>query len=237
MYWNTWPIKKGAYVMEKDVCHMGASLDACRKETEPKILLELMQHWAKRVHPSRPFCFDADNGGQSAMSNSFEGCDMEYIKKTKSCLKAMPHWKRRAVLLRADIEDLQGRIRADAVPRVSDMASQGRGSSFLASQEERAAERREQWEAEIQEKQDALCRIEPKIGRITRAIESLPDNERKIIEGKYLDGLTWQGLAMKMNYSAGYCRIHADKAIGDLAVMLFGQNACPAMFPDDLFIM
>ena len=114
----------------------------------------------------------------------FPGYDMEAIGNTYKCLRGLHHWQRRAALLRADIEDLQGRIRADAVPRVSDMASQGRGSSFLASQEERAAERREQWEAEIQEKQDALCRIEPKIGRITRAIESLPDNERKIIEGK-----------------------------------------------------
>ena len=106
----------------------------------------------------------------------FPGYDMEAIDNTYKCLRGLHHWQRRAALLRADIEDLQGRIRADAVPRVSDMASQGRGSSFLASQEERAAERREQWEAEIQEKQDALCRIEPKIGRITRAIESLPDN-------------------------------------------------------------
>ena len=162
------------------------------------------------------------------MSNSFEGYDMEYIKKTKSCLKAMPHWKRRAVLLRADIEDLQGRIRADAVPRVSDMASQGR-SSFLASQEERATERREQWETEIQEKQDALCRIEPKIERITRAVESLPDDERKIIEGKYLDGLTWERLASNLCSSITYCRTHADKAVGTLAIALYGPSAFPSL--------
>ncbi|MDD7070925.1 MAG: hypothetical protein SPG44_04045, partial [Megasphaera elsdenii] len=150
------------------------------------------------------------------------------IDNTYKCLRGLSHWQRCAVLLRADIEDLEKRIKADAVPGVSDMASQGR-SGFLASQEERATERREQWEAEIQEKQDALCRIEPKIGRITRAIESLPDNERKIIEGKYLDGLTWQGLAMKTNYSAGYCRIHADKAVGTLAIALYGPSAFPSL--------
>ena len=158
----------------------------------------------------------------------FPGYDMEAIDNTYKCLRGLHHWQRRAALLRADIEDLQGRIRADAVPGVSDMASQGR-SGFLDSQEEGAIERREQWETEIQEKQDALCRIEPKIGRITRAIESLPDNERKIIEGKYLDGLTWQGLAMKTNYSAGYCRIHADKAVGTLAIALYGPSAFPSL--------
>lgn len=33
------------------------------KRRDKKFYLELMQHWAKRVHPSRPFCFDAENGG------------------------------------------------------------------------------------------------------------------------------------------------------------------------------
>lgn len=159
----------------------------------------------------------------------FPGYDMEAIGNTYKCLRGLHHWQRRAALLRADIEDLQGRIRADTAPRVSDMASQGRGSSFLASQEERAAERREQWEAEIQEKQDALCRIEPKIGRITRAIESLPDNERKIIEGKYLDGLTWERLASNMCSSITYCRTHADKAVGTLAIALYGPSAFPSL--------
>lgn len=159
----------------------------------------------------------------------FPGYDMEAIGNTYKCLRGLPHWQRRAALLRADIEDLQGRIRADAVPRVSDMASQGRCSSFLASQEERAAERREQWEAEIQEKQDALCMIEPKIGKITRAIASLPDNERKIIEGRYLDGLTWERLARKVCFSVAYCRIHSDKAIGTLAIALYGKSAFPSL--------
>lgn len=159
----------------------------------------------------------------------FPGYDMEAIGNTYKCLRGLHHWQRRAALLRADIEDLQGRIRADAVPRVSDMASQGRCSSFLASQEERAAGRREQWEAEIQEKQDALCRIEPKIGRITRAIESLPDNERKIIEGKYLDGLTWERLASNMCSSITYCRTHADKAVETLAIALYGPSAFPSL--------
>lgn len=158
----------------------------------------------------------------------FPGYDMEAIDNTYKCLRGLSHWKRRAVLLRADIEDLEKRIKADAVPGVSDMASQGR-SGFLASQEERATERREQWEAKIQEKQDALCRIEPKIGRITRAIESLPDNERKIIEGKYLDGLTWERLASNLCSSITYCRTHADKAIGTLAIALYGPSAFPSL--------
>ena len=84
-------------------------------------------------------------------------------------------------------------------------------------------------EAEIQEKQDALCRIEPKIGRITRAIESLPDNERKIIEGKYLDGLTWERLASNMCSSITYCRTHADKAVETLAIALYGPSAFPSL--------
>lgn len=166
------------------------------------------------------------------MSNSFEGYDMEYIKKTKSCLKAMPHWKRRAVLLRADIEDLQGRIRADAVPGVSDMASQGR-SGFLASQEERATERREQWEAEILEKQGMLDELELKIKSMERAIDSLPGDEKKILKGKSLDGLTWQGVALNVGASVGYCRRYCDKAIGSLAIALYGPGACPGLFADE----
>lgn len=56
----------------------------------------------------------------------FPGYDMEAIDNTYKCLRGLSHWKRRVVLLRADIEDLEKRIKADAVPGVSDMASQGR---------------------------------------------------------------------------------------------------------------
>ena len=170
-------------------------------------------------------------------NNRFEGYDMEYIKKTIACLRALTHWQQRTIVLQADIDDLQERIKADAVPRVSDLARQGHGSGGLASQEERAAEMREQWEAEIRRKKVELCTIKSRLGRITRAIEALENDKRRIIKGRDVEGLTWGRLAQNTCASVSYCRSHADKAIGDLAVMLYGPDACPGMFPDDLFIM
>lgn len=205
------------------------------KRRNKKFYLELMQHWAKRVHPSRPFCFDAENGGQPAMSNSFEGYDMEYIKKTIACLRALTHWQQRAIVLQADIDDLKGRIKADAVPPISNLSNQGRDGGFTDSQEERAAEKCEQWEAEIRRKKVELCTIKSRLGRITRAIEALENDERRIIKGRYVEGLTWGRLAQNICASVSYCRSHADKAIGDLAVMLYGPDACPGMFPADFF--
>jgi hypothetical protein len=167
----------------------------------------------------------------------FEGYDMEYIKKTIACLRALTHWQQRAIVLQADIDDLQERIKADAVPRISDLARQGHGSGGLASQEERAAEMREQWEAEIRRKKVELCTIKSRLGRITRAIDALGADEKAIIKARYLERLPWSRTAVKVRYSVSYCRIHADKATADLAVMLYGPDACPAMFPAEIFAM
>lgn len=163
-------------------------------------------------------------------NSRFPGYRVEVIEETYKSLARLPHWKRRARLLHADIEDLEARIREAAVPRTQHYGNVGHGSGGRLSEEERAAERREQWETEIQEKQGMLDELELKIKSMERAIDSLPGDEKRILKGKYLDGLTWQGVALNVGASVGYCRRYCDKAIGSLAIALYGPGACPGLF-------
>lgn len=163
-------------------------------------------------------------------NSRFPGYRVEVIEETYKSLARLPHWKRRAVLLHADIEDLETRIHEAAVPRTQNYGNVGRGSGSRSSEAERAAERREQWEAEILEKQGVLDELELKIKSVERAIDSLPGDEKKILKGKYLDGLTWQGVALNVGASVCYCRRYCDKAIGSLAIALYGPGACPGLF-------
>lgn len=163
-------------------------------------------------------------------NSRFPGYRVEVIEETYKCLARLPHWKRRAFLIHADIDDLTALIREAAAPRVQNLGNVGHGSGGGSSEEERAVERLERWEMEIQEKQAMLDELEPKIKSVERAIDSLPGDEKRILKGKYLDGLTWQGVALNVGASVGYCRRYCDKAIGSLAIALYGPGACPGLF-------
>lgn len=171
-------------------------------------------------------------------NNRFEGYDMEYIKKTWNCLRGLPDWKRRGAIMEADIEDLQERIKESAVPRTSHISPGGGGGHGNASSTvEDAIERREDMEAELRRKRQQLHELEFQISRIERGLNHLPADERDVVTAKYINRLSWEKTAASLFMSINLCYRLADRATETLAIMLYGPDACPAMFPDDLFIM
>ncbi|HCM24092.1 MAG TPA: hypothetical protein DHW78_07205 [Ruminococcaceae bacterium] len=66
-------------------------------------------------------------------------------------------------------------------------------------------------EGEINAEIDRLLQVR---GEIEKAIEAVPDDTlRTLLELRYIDGLTWEKIAVKLNYSYMHiCRLHG-KAI------------------------
>jgi RNA polymerase sigma factor (sigma-70 family) len=81
------------------------------------------------------------------------------------------------------------------------------GNEVVSKVETQAIRRMEltaRYEAKVAELTDALQRIET-------AIESLQPRERTLIRLYYIDGLTWEEVAVKMNYTWRHThRIHSN---------------------------
>ncbi len=72
------------------------------------------------------------------------------------------------------------------------------------------------------EKQIAKNKI--KIQKIDRALNSLDEVEREIIEGKYLEGMQWWEIAESVKYSARWCNEKRKRAIEKIAAKLFPEE-------------
>lgn len=170
--------------------------------------------------------------------NRFEGYDMEYIKKTWNCLRGLPDWKRRAVVLIADIDDLQCRLKEGAGPRIAHISSGGVGGNDKKNSDvEKIAEKHEAMRNDLKWKRRQLKELKFQISRLERGLKHLPLDERSVVTAKYINRLSWEKTAASLFMSINLCYKLADKATKSLAIMLYGPDACPAMFPDDLFIM
>ncbi|ABR48559.1 putative sigma factor [Alkaliphilus metalliredigens QYMF] len=66
--------------------------------------------------------------------------------------------------------------------------------------------------------------IKRKITRIDRAIESIDQNEREIIEKRYLMGKQWWEIAYEVKFSERHCKRIRNEAIEKIAVALFGED-------------
>lgn len=111
--------------------------------------------------------------------------------------------------VRESIAEIEGRIYAPSGSRV-DGSPRGRGGGSMV---ERSA-------VDFSDRLDRLRNlahsIERELEAIDHAINSLPPIERHIIRLHYVDGLSWEMIAEKKNYSARHVRRMHKAAIGFL---------------------
>lgn len=72
---------------------------------------------------------------------------------------------------------------------------------------------------------------EGKLERIDRAIEALNELEQRIIKLRYIEGKQWWQIAYEIRYSEKWGKELRRRAIGKIAVGLFGEDALPKDFP------
>ncbi|WFD09752.1 hypothetical protein [Tepidibacter hydrothermalis] len=72
------------------------------------------------------------------------------------------------------------------------------------------------------EKQIAKNKIT--IQKIDRALKSLDEVERKIVEGKYIERLQWWQIEELVKYSGRWCREKRDRSIGKISAKLFANH-------------
>lgn len=127
--------------------------------------------------------------------------------------------------LRDDIKQKQKEMEHDVNAPVSHYGNAPAGGKAELNTVESSASRHIAIQKEIDDTLSAIADIELVMRKIDRAISGLNDTDRRLIEGHYIQSLSWEHLGNEMFYSEKWARERAGKAVKEMAVMIFGPKA------------
>lgn len=102
----------------------------------------------------------------------------------------------------------------------------GGGSSEL-NQTEAAADQRIKIKKEIENIDMNIAVLQRLIKKVDRSIAGLADTERRLIVGYFFDNKSWMELGNEMYYTEKWARERGNKAVKEIAFMMFGTVARP----------
>ena len=102
----------------------------------------------------------------------------------------------------------------------------GGGSGELNAVES-AANRRMKIQADIVEMQRNKTEIERVLRKVDRALEGLGDADRDLVQGHFIDGYSWGQLGNKAYCTEKWARDKGNKALKEVAFMVFGVCVRP----------
>ena len=153
----------------------------------------------------------------------------DYISMTRRYLKSYNQFL-------VTVENLKEEIKAqehalsqylDVSAGISKYGGEPGGGTPELNNIESAAARHEAITARINQMKMDVESVERKIRQVDKAIDGLHGDDRRLIEGYYKDQLSWKELSIELFMTEKWARERANKAIREMAVMIFGSVAMP----------
>lgn len=153
----------------------------------------------------------------------------DYIDLTKKYLRKYHVFQLTAKALEDDIKIKEQILSAslDVGAAVAKYGDAPTGGNSELSEVEAACDRHLQIEAEVRHMKNDLSALRSRMAKIRTALGVNDDNVRQIVEDYYMNGYSWEQVSCMHNYSPRWCREKANKAVRDMAVVIFGMKACP----------
>jgi len=152
----------------------------------------------------------------------------DYVQTTKQYLRHYVEFKATVANLNDEImaqEQLLGLQPAAPVPKYGDDTSGGQGELTPI---EAAAEKRIEASKRLEQKRKEVEQIQRTVRKIDRALDTLTEQERSLIEGHYFNKLSWLSLATRFYVSEKWASKVANRVIKRMAEMIFGNVAVPS---------
>lgn len=143
------------------------------------------------------------------------------VAEVKRILKDYPKMEVDIVNLSEEIAELEAMLKDEPIAAVRFEEERVTGGAGELTATERAAERRIKTEMRIETLKHQIAAIERKQRVVNRAVDVLDELERAIVHAR-MAGRTWEQVADEVNYSERGARKKGEKAIKDIAFMLFG---------------
>jgi len=150
----------------------------------------------------------------------------DYIRETKRLLRSYNKMKVAALNLTEEIEAME-RLLADegiASVRYGDDTTGGRGELTAT---EAAAARRIRIAGRIASMRVRKEELRATLQAIDRALSSLDEVETAAVRGHYIEGATWNDIALRLSYTEKWTKERGWKALRDVALMIFGVQMRP----------
>lgn len=153
----------------------------------------------------------------------------DYVGLTKRYLKSYSQLKITVENLTEEIEAQKNLLQGESVAISRYDSQPGGGSSELSelNATEAAASRRIKIEQQISTMKKDKEEIERLLRKINRALEGLNDADKALVIGYYIDGYSWQQLSQQNYCSEKWVRDKGNKALKEIAFMIFGGVARP----------
>lgn len=148
----------------------------------------------------------------------------EYIRITRCRLKNYADFKAQIANLTDDIEALEMELQTDVNAPIAKYGLESGGGTSELNSVESAASRHDSMREKIAAKKQTIARLTLNLRKIDRAVDVLPPEDRFLIRRKYMEGFTWQQIAIETNQSEKWLAERGRKALDRVAGMLFADK-------------
>lgn len=150
----------------------------------------------------------------------------DYVGMTRRYLKSYNQLRITVKNIDEEIEAQKTMLQDEAVA-ISRYGDEPGGGSSELNATESAVSRRIMIENRIVDMECDKAEIERVLRKIDRALEGLSDGDRDLVHGHFIDGYSWQQLGNKAYCSEKWARDKGNKALKEVAFMVFGVCVRP----------
>ncbi len=153
----------------------------------------------------------------------------DYVSLTKRYLKNYKLFKVSIDNLTNDLNAIKAIIDndSDLVAPIAHYGEKMPNASDGITQTEKAWERRQAMLINAQSLENNIRELTRIVAKIEKALEGLEEEDANIVREFYMEKFCWEEIGNDHGYSESWVRKRGNKAVANIALMLFGLKASP----------
>lgn len=149
----------------------------------------------------------------------------DYVRTVKSWLKNYNQFHITIDNLRDDVASLRRLNEIDVNAPIAKYGDMPAGGMSELNTIENAAYKHSLRDRDIMEKEQSIEAIERTLRKIDRAFQGLDQTDYDLVHGYYIEGKPWDVVSDEVFISAKWAQERANKAVHQMADMIFGGRA------------
>ena len=158
----------------------------------------------------------------------------DYVTATREYLKRYREFEATVANLREEVTAQEALLKIETAAPIAKYGTEPSGGSSELNAVESAAARKIAIENKIERLTREADNINRVLRKVDRALDALPDQEKQLVKGYYIDKKSWRDLSIELYITEKWASSCGNKGVKRLARMIFGNEAIP--WQDSLFV-
>lgn len=151
----------------------------------------------------------------------------DYIITTRQWLKHYNRFKASIDCMNEDLRMLEVSVKEEEAAPIAHYGDMPAGGQSELNSIEKAVDRKIKQQGLITQIKADIAELQRIITKVDRAMDTLDDDSRDIVQGCYIDGYSWLQVSLQHHLSESGARKKGNRALEDLALVMFGIKAKP----------